>query len=121
MAWRADRRARGGSGACAESARPQVGVFDSSPGSAVSRGRGWPVSWDSGLFFPRYGIFACALPGSPYREVTRPASSSSASTSQIRSASLSCTEPGSAPDTYRMSPLRAGDLQVYPCFLCLPE
>ena len=52
--------------------------------------------------------------------VTSPAASNSARTPQIHSAFLSCTEPGSAPDTHTMSPDRTGDdLQAHPVLLVL--
>ncbi len=77
----------------------------------------------SPLFFPRYGIFACATLWQPLTARTiRPAASSLAGTPQIHSAFLSCTEPGSAPDTHGMSPSGlAMTCRFIPCFLCLPE
>ena len=54
--------------------------------------------------------------------VTRPTACSSASTPQIHSAFLSCTEPGSGPETHRMSPSGlAMTCRFMPCFVCLPE
>jgi hypothetical protein len=54
--------------------------------------------------------------------VTRPAASSSAGTPQIHSAFLSCTDPGSAPDTRKMSPSGlAMTCRFIPCLRCLPE
>jgi hypothetical protein len=77
----------------------------------------------TGLFVPLYGIFAYVLPWYPLSaRVTSPAASSSARTPRIHSAFLSWTEPGSAPETQRMSP--RGPAMTYrfmPCFLCLPE
>ena len=41
---------------------------------------------------------------------------------QIRSAFLSCTDPGSAPDTHRMSPSGlAMTCRFIPCLQCFPE
>src|SRR6201987_1482478 len=79
--------------------------------------------WEAGLFFPLYGILAYVLPWEPLSaRGTRPAASSSARTPQILSAFLSCTEPGSAPDTHRMSPPGlAMTCRFIPCLLCLPE
>ena len=81
-------------------------------------------------FFLRVGLVPApvrdlrpgAAPVSLVGEGDQAGFSSSSSTPQTHSAFLSCTEPGSAPETHRMSPCGlAMTCRFIPCFLCLPE
>lgn len=79
---------------------------------------------DSGLLRPLYGGDHCPADAvvALIAQSDQPASRRAARMFQIRAAAVSCTLPGSAPDTHSMVPSGAETTcRFIPCLRCLPE
>jgi hypothetical protein len=121
MAWRAARRAKGSSGACARSARISAGRWRA-PRERASRAlSAVGVLLVVGLVPPsvrRADVILAKVALAAQRD--RPRAASWAMMPQIQAMAKSCTAPGSGPDTQMMPPSElAMTCRFIPCFAVL--